>query len=120
MNHNIYNTVYIDFDSSLQNCSTEILDGSVNLDNCSGMFVGEGDIGEPFSIGLKVAKMTYYLKAENRLELDNWSRVLKPFVQASQAYIPRRNSSTSSASSTESDVFVQGALIVIIALFINL
>ena len=74
------------------------------------MFVGEGDIGEPFSIGLKIAKMTYYLKAENRLELDNWSRVLKPFVQASQAYIPRRNSSTSSTSSTESDVFVQGEL----------
>ena len=69
------------------------------------MFVGEGDTGEPFSIGLKLGKKTYYLKAENRLELDNWSRVLKPFVQASPAYIPRRNSSTSSASSTESDVF---------------
>ena len=75
------------------------------------MFIGEGDTGEPFSIGLKVGKLTYYLKAENRLELDNWSRVLKPFVQASQAYIPRRSSSTSSTSSTESaDVFAQGEL----------
>lgn len=66
------------------------------------MFIGEADTGEPFSIGLKLGKSTYYLKAENRLELDNWSRVLKPFVQASQAFIPRRSSSSSSA---ESDVF---------------
>lgn len=88
-----------------EHCSTERLDGTVNLDHCSGMFVGEGDTGEAFSIGLKLGKMTNYLKAENRLELDNWSRVLKPFVQASSAYIPRRNSSTSSTSSTDSDVF---------------
>lgn len=72
------------------------------MDFCSGMFIGEADTGEPFSIGLKLGKSTYYLKAENRLELDNWSRVLKPFVQASQAFIPRRSSSSSSA---ESDVF---------------
>lgn len=83
-------------------CSTERLDGNINLDFCSGMFIGEADTGEPFSIGLKLGKSTYYLKAENRLELDNWSRVLKPFVQASQAFIPRRSSSSSSA---ESDVF---------------
>lgn len=70
------------------------------------MFVGEADTGEPFSIGLKLGKTTYYLKAENRLELDNWSRVLKPFVQASQAFVPRRSSS----SSSDSDVFVQGEL----------
>lgn len=70
------------------------------------MFIGEADTGEPFSIGLKLGKTTYYLKAENRLELDNWSRVLKPFVQASQAFVPRRGSS----SSSDSDVFVQGEL----------
>ena len=70
------------------------------------MFIGEADTGEPFSIGLKLGKTTYYLKAENRLELDNWSRVLKPFVQASQAFVPRRSSS----SSSDSDVFVQGEL----------
>ena len=90
----------------LQNCSTERLDGNINLDFCSGMFIGEADTGEPFSIGLKLGKMTYYLKAENRLELDNWSRVLKPFVQASQAFVPRRSSS----SSSDSDVFVQSKL----------
>ena len=89
-----------------QNCSTERLDGSINLDFCSGMFIGEADTGEPFSIGLKLGKTTYYLKAENRLELDNWSRVLKPFVQASQAFVPRRGSS----SSSDSDVFVQSEL----------
>ena len=90
----------------LQNCSTERLDGTVNLDLCSGMFIGEADTGEPFSIGLKLGKAIYYLKAENRLELDNWSRVLKPFVQASQAFIPRRSSSSSS-----DDVFVQSELL---------
>lgn len=89
-----------------QNCSTERLDGNINLDFCSGMFIGEADTGEPFSIGLKLGKTTYYLKAENRLELDNWSRVLKPFVQASQAFVPRRSSS----SSSDSDVFVQSEL----------
>ncbi|XP_029192267.2 trichohyalin-like [Acropora millepora] len=93
----------------LQNCSTERLDGTVNLDNCSGIFIAEADTAEPFSVGLKVGKTTHYLKAENRLELDNWSRVLKPFVQASQAYIPRRTSSSSSVSSSESDVFVHGS-----------
>ena len=92
---------------SLQGGSTERLDGNINLDFCSGMFIGEADTGEPFSIGLKLGKTTYYLKAENRLELDNWSRVLKPFVHASQAFIPRRSSSSSSA---ESDVFVQSEL----------
>ena len=96
--------------SSLQNSSTERLDGTINLDNCSGIFIAEGDTAEPFSIGLKLGKVTHYLKAENRLELDNWSRVLKPFVHASQAYIPRRTSSSSSVSSTESDVFVHGEL----------
>ena len=89
-----------------QNCSTERLDGNINLDFCSGMFIGEADTGEPFSIGLKLGKTTFYLKAENRLELDNWSRVLKPFVQASQAFVPRRSSS----SSSDSDVFVQSEL----------
>ena len=84
------------------------MDGTVNLDNCSGIFIAEADTAEPFSVGLKVGKTTHYLKAENRLELDNWSRVLKPFVQASQAYIPRRTSSSSSVSSSESDVFVHG------------
>lgn len=92
-----------------ENSSTERLDGTINLDNCSGIFIAEGDTAEPFSIGLKLGKVTHYLKAENRLELDNWSRVLKPFVHASQAYIPRRTSSSSSVSSTESDVFVHGA-----------
>ncbi|KAL9957137.1 hypothetical protein ACROYT_G038739 [Oculina patagonica] len=92
------------FHDEQKNCSTERLDGNINLDFCSGMFIGEADTGEPFSIGLKLGKTTYYLKAENRLELDNWSRVLKPFVQASQAFVPRRSSS----SSSDSDVFVQG------------
>jgi len=76
------------------------------------MFIGEADTGEPFSIGLKLGKTIYYLKAENRLELDNWSRVLKPFVQASQAFVPRRSSS----SSSDSDVFIQSELLLLLLL----
>ena len=69
---------------------------SINLDDCIGMFVAEFETGDPFSIGIKLESRTYYLKADNRLELDNWFRVLKPFIQAAGAYTPRSHCWSSS------------------------
>lgn len=60
--------------------------GSVSLDDCTGLMSAEVDTNEPFSIGIKTSPKTHYLKAENRLEMDNWCRVLKPFVIASPGY----------------------------------
>ena len=77
---------------------------TINLDDCTGMFVGEVDTGEPFSIGIKMPSRTYFLKADNRLEMDNWFRVFRPFIQAAGAYAPRphRWSSSSDGSITMS------------------
>ena len=78
-----------------QDRSKDVLEGSFNLDSCGGMFVGEYDTGEPFSMGLKFPDSTLFFRAENRLEMDNWSRVLRPFVQAAQPLPSYRGRSSS-------------------------
>ncbi|XP_032234491.2 COP1-interactive protein 1 isoform X3 [Nematostella vectensis] len=62
--------------------ATDIQVGNINVHDCTNIFNGESDTGETFSIGLKSENVNYYLKAENRLEMDNWSRVLKPYIQS--------------------------------------
>ncbi len=64
------------------------------MDDCLALTSAECDTNEPFSIGIKTTAKTYYLKAENRLEMDNWCRVLKPFVIASPGYNFNRKSPT--------------------------
>ena len=56
------------------------------MDDCLGLTNAGCETNEPYSIGIKTTAKTYYLKAENRLEMDNWCRVLKPFVIASPGY----------------------------------
>lgn len=60
--------------------------GNISLDDCIGLMNAEVDTSEAFSIGIKTTSKIHYLKAENRLEMDNWCRVLKPFVIASPGY----------------------------------
>ena len=56
------------------------------MDDCLELTNAESDTSEPFSIGVKTSAKTHYIKAENRLEIDNWCRVLKPFIIASPGY----------------------------------
>lgn len=71
---------------------------SFNLDDCTNMFMAEVDTGEPLSHGLNTPDATYYFKADDRMEIDNWVRVFKPFVQAATAYPFRRGSRNSVGS----------------------
>ncbi|KAK3728583.1 hypothetical protein QZH41_011672 [Actinostola sp. cb2023] len=79
-------------------CASEVIARSLNLDDCTNMFSAEVDTGEPFSHGLNTPDATYYFKADNRLEIDNWIRVFKPFVQAASAFPFRRGNRNSVGS----------------------
>jgi hypothetical protein len=68
--------------------------GSISMDDCLGLTSAECETNEPFSIGIKTTAKTFYMKAENRLEMDNWCRVLKPFVIASPGYNFNKKSPT--------------------------
>lgn len=82
----------------MQNCFTDIHVGKLILDDCTNIFAGEVDTGEPFSVGLNTTDSTHYFKAENRLDIDNWTRVFRPFVQAAGGYTRKRGSRNSVGS----------------------
>ncbi|XP_028413126.1 rootletin-like [Dendronephthya gigantea] len=100
----LYTSAILEWFSTEPTTPGQVPLGSINLDDCLGLTSAECDTSEQFTIGIKTLAKTHYLKAENRLEMDNWCRVLKPFVIASPGYKFNRNQTSRMMSYHDSKV----------------